>query len=107
MDKRLPETHKPGDAGRGLQPEGGLIPSFPSSGVPFTAADRDRLVHCEQMLSELLQKFNGKATPENYTDEDEYRRALAAFKNGDRKPLDLYKKRGGVIPKRAKVRLVK
>jgi hypothetical protein len=50
-----------------------------------------RLVRIETLLEEILGALAGDRPPGRY----EYERALKAFAAGDRRPLELYLKRGG------------
>jgi|GEM_PF-5880915 len=88
----------------------GFDPPSPPASV-FTEADRELIVSCQQMLIQLFEilKLENQARKLEgnppFIDEAQYRQALSAFLHGDRRPLEGYKKRGGMIPR--KVRLVK
>lgn len=104
MDKRLPETHKPENAGRGLQPEGGLIPSFPSSGI-LSEAERAQLNRIEAMLDRIIGAFNirenspAKVIPFSPYDRAEFKRACRDLAKGKKQTLKKFLDRGGIIPK--------
>jgi hypothetical protein len=104
MDKRLPETHKPESAGRGLQPEEGLNPSFPSSGI-LSEAERAQLNRIEAMLDRIIGAFNirenspAKVIPFSPHDTAEFKRACRDLGKGNKETMKKYLDRGSRIPR--------